>query len=29
MYHEIFNETERETVFARLKVWLDSRFPPA
>ena len=22
MYHEIFNDTERERVFARLKVWL-------
>lgn len=29
LYHEIFNETDREAVFTRLKAWLDSRFPPA
>jgi alpha-beta hydrolase superfamily lysophospholipase len=26
LYHEIFNEPEREQVFARLKMWLDQRF---
>jgi alpha-beta hydrolase superfamily lysophospholipase len=26
MYHEIFNELEREQAFARLKAWLDARF---
>ncbi len=26
LYHEIFNEVERETVFAALEEWLDSRF---
>ena len=26
LYHEIFNEVERETVFAQLKTWLDARF---
>lgn len=26
MYHEIFNEVEREQVFTRLKRWLDERF---
>ena len=26
MYHEIFNEVDRETVFAHLKAWLDARF---
>jgi alpha-beta hydrolase superfamily lysophospholipase len=25
-YHEIFNEVDREAVFARLKDWLDARF---
>ncbi len=25
MYHEIFNDTERERVFARLKVWLSTK----
>lgn len=27
LYHEIFNEPERELVFARLRRWLDARFP--
>jgi alpha-beta hydrolase superfamily lysophospholipase len=26
MYHEIFNEVDREIVFAELKAWLDARF---
>ena len=26
LYHEIFNEPEREQVFARLQAWLDDRF---
>lgn len=26
MYHEIFNEVDRETVFACLKSWLDAKF---
>ena len=26
-YHELFNELEREPVFAMLKDWLDARFP--
>jgi alpha-beta hydrolase superfamily lysophospholipase len=26
MYHEIFNEVDRELVFARLKTWLDAIF---
>jgi alpha-beta hydrolase superfamily lysophospholipase len=26
LYHEIFNETDSEPVFARLKQWLDERF---
>jgi alpha-beta hydrolase superfamily lysophospholipase len=26
MYHEIFNEVDRDTVFSRLKTWLDERF---
>ena len=26
-YHEIFNETDPEPVFAELKQWLDLRFP--
>jgi alpha-beta hydrolase superfamily lysophospholipase len=26
MYHEIFNEVDRELVFAQLKTWLDARF---
>ena len=26
LYHEIFNEVDRETVFERLKDWLDARF---
>ena len=26
MYHEIFNEVERESVFSQLKTWLDARF---
>jgi alpha-beta hydrolase superfamily lysophospholipase len=26
MYHEIFNEVERESVFSHLKSWLDARF---
>jgi alpha-beta hydrolase superfamily lysophospholipase len=26
LYHEIFNELEREAVFAQLKEWLDARF---
>jgi alpha-beta hydrolase superfamily lysophospholipase len=26
MYHEIFNEVGRDTVFARLQSWLDARF---
>jgi len=34
LYHEIFNEPEREQVYARLQAWLDGRFgklgaPPA
>lgn len=27
LYHEIFNEPEREQVFARLQAWLGDRFP--
>jgi alpha-beta hydrolase superfamily lysophospholipase len=26
LYHEIFNEVERETVFAKLQGWLDANF---
>ena len=26
MYHEIFNDTQRQLVFAVLKRWLDDRF---
>ncbi len=26
LYHEIFNEPEREQVYARLRAWLDGRF---
>jgi alpha-beta hydrolase superfamily lysophospholipase len=26
LYHEIFNEVDRELVFARLKDWLDARY---
>lgn len=26
LYHELFNEPEREQVFARLQTWLDERF---
>ena len=26
LYHEIFNEVDREAVFERLKGWLDARF---
>ncbi len=26
LYHEIFNEVEREAVFGQLKTWLDARF---
>ena len=26
MYHEIFNEVEREKVFSRLRAWLDANF---
>ncbi|HEX2012062.1 MAG TPA: lysophospholipase [Roseateles sp.] len=26
LYHELFNEPEREQVFARLQAWLDDRF---
>jgi alpha-beta hydrolase superfamily lysophospholipase len=26
MYHEIFNEIEKEKVYAKLKIWLDSKF---
>lgn len=28
LYHEIFNETERDQVFGRLKRWLDAHFAP-
>lgn len=28
LYHEIFNEVGREAVYARLRAWLDARFPP-
>ena len=27
LYHEIFNEIGREAVYARLRAWLDTRFP--
>jgi alpha-beta hydrolase superfamily lysophospholipase len=26
MYHEIFNDTQRQQVFSVLKRWLDDRF---
>lgn len=29
LYHEIFNEPEREQVYARLRAWLDERFAGA
>ena len=28
LYHELFNEPEKEQVFAMLRDWLDQRFPP-
>jgi lysophospholipase len=29
LYHEMFNEPERETVFARMEAWLEERVSPA
>ncbi len=29
MYHEIFNDPEKQQVFARMVAWLDQRFTPA
>lgn len=29
LYHELFNEPEREQVYARLQAWLEQRFAPA
>jgi len=28
LYHEMFNEPERETVFARMEAWLRERVSP-
>jgi alpha-beta hydrolase superfamily lysophospholipase len=29
LYHEMFNEPEREMVFARMEAWLEERVSPA